>query len=203
MNELEDSRTKIMPSKTRGVKELPIRSILDSPSILNQLATSPPTIQYDMSQVIDTSSIIEDTYDDATTMLDETKIVPPGDFLDAHIARSKDLENETTKDTESPITPSTLARSKMMDVHDGYVMGREIARDSLRATIDITLRNYWLSLRKKSLNEIMKHDTKFATSPSFIDDKDFEFLVDPKLITFIGFDPFHSYESETFIAHLT
>jgi hypothetical protein len=53
------------------------------------------------------------------------------------------------------------------------------------------------------MNEMMKHDPKFATSPIFVTDKDYEFSIDPKLITLVEFDPFHGYESETVVAHLT
>ena len=35
--------------------------------------------------------------------------------------------------------------------------------------------------KEKSLNTRMKCDHKFATSPIFIDDKDYEFSVDPEL----------------------
>ena len=49
----------------------------------------------------------------------------------------------------------------------------------------------------------MKCDPKFATSPIFIDDKDYEFFVDPELITLVESDPFHGYETEAIVAHLT
>ena len=49
----------------------------------------------------------------------------------------------------------------------------------------------------------MKYDPKFATSPIFITDKDYEFSVDPELITLVESDTFHGYESETVVAHLT
>ena len=44
---------------------------------------------------------------------------------------------------------------------------------------------------------------KFATSPIFIDDKDYEFSINPELITLVESDPFHGYETETVVAHLT
>ena len=55
MKNLKDARTKIFPSTTRGGKELPSRSVLDSPSILSKLATPKPAsvIRSDMSHVID------------------------------------------------------------------------------------------------------------------------------------------------------
>ena len=65
------------------------------------------------------------------------------------------------------------------------------------------LRNYCSSGKKKSLNARMKDDSKFATSPIFVTDKDDEFSVDPELITLVEYDAFHGYESETVVAHLT
>ena len=49
----------------------------------------------------------------------------------------------------------------------------------------------------------MKYVPKFATSPIFVTDKDYESSVDPELITLLEFDPFYGYESETIVAHLT
>ena len=58
-------------------------------------------------------------------------------------------------------------------------------------------------MKEKSLNARIKYDPKFATPPIFVTDKDYEFSVDPKLITLVEFDTFHGYESETVVAHLT
>ena len=49
----------------------------------------------------------------------------------------------------------------------------------------------------------MKHDPAFATSPIFVTDEDYDFSVDPELITLVESDPFHGYETETVVAHLT
>ena len=49
----------------------------------------------------------------------------------------------------------------------------------------------------------MKPDPAFATSPICVTDKDYEFPVDPDIITLVESDPFHGYESETVVAHLT
>ena len=81
MKNLKDNRTKIVPSKTRGGKELPSSSALDSPSVLSKLVTPPPAINPDMSQVIDDATpAMNDAIDDASTLLDET--MPLGKFLD-------------------------------------------------------------------------------------------------------------------------
>ena len=83
MKNLKDAKTTIYPSTTRGGKELPSSSALDSPSVLSKLATPTPAsaIHSDMSHVIDdATSAIHDTYDETTSMLDTT--VPLGEFLD-------------------------------------------------------------------------------------------------------------------------
>ena len=38
--------------------------------------------------------------------------------------------------------------------------------------------------------------------PIFITDKDYDFSIDPELITLVESDPFHGHESETVMAHL-
>ena len=53
---MRDSKTKIMPSKTKGGKELPTWSMLDSPTVLSRLVTPPPAIQSDAIQS-DTSQV--------------------------------------------------------------------------------------------------------------------------------------------------
>ena len=82
MRNLKDGKTTIFPSKTRGGKELPSSSALDSPFVMSKLATPPHAINSDMLQVIDdATSTMNDAYDDASTLLDNDD-VPHGDFLD-------------------------------------------------------------------------------------------------------------------------
>ena len=107
MKNLKDAKTKIVPSKTRGGKELPSSSALDSPSVLSRLVTPPPVIHSDMSQVIDdTTSAINETSDDASTLLDKT--MPLGEFLDEQLAKAKELETiEIDENYNSSIRPSS------------------------------------------------------------------------------------------------
>ena len=58
-------------------------------------------------------------------------------------------------------------------------------------------------LKEKAMNKMMKPNPKFGTSPIYVDDKDYEFSVDPSLIALVESDPFHGYESEKVVAHLT
>ena len=49
----------------------------------------------------------------------------------------------------------------------------------------------------------MKYDPTFDTSSICITDKEYDFSVDPDIITLVESDPFYGYESETVVAHLT
>ena len=110
MKNLKDPKTKIYPSKTRGGKELPSSSALDSPAVMSKLAKPTPAsaIRSDMSHVIDdATSAMHDTYDETTSMLDTT--VPLGEFLDEQIARVIQhdvVESDDELETESPETPA-------------------------------------------------------------------------------------------------
>ena len=93
MKNLRDPKTNIYPSTTRGGKELPSSSALDSPSVLSKLATPKPAsaINSDMSHVIDdATSAMHENYDETTSMLDNT--VPLGEFLDEQLARARENE---------------------------------------------------------------------------------------------------------------
>ena len=85
MKNLRDPKTKIYPSTTRGDKELPSSSALDSPSVLSKLATPTPAIDSDMTHVIDDATYSMHDANDATTLLDNT--MPLGELLDEHLAR--------------------------------------------------------------------------------------------------------------------
>ena len=82
-------------------------------------------------------------------------------------------------------------------------MSEETTRDILACNDRDDLEKLLHKYKEKYLNARMKCDPKFATSPIFIDDKDYEFSVDPELITLVESDPFHGYETKTAVAHLT
>ena len=85
MKNLRDPKTKIYPSTTRGGKELPSSSALDSPSVLSKLAEPTPAsaIRSDMSYVIDDATSA--MHDETTSVRDTT--LPLGEFLDEQLAR--------------------------------------------------------------------------------------------------------------------
>ena len=107
MRNLKDERTTIFPSTTRGGKELPSSSALDSPFVLSKLATPTPAIHSDMSHVIDdATSALHDTYDETTSVLDTT--VPLGEYLDEQLARVREneiIDDEIIEDSDDEGSP--------------------------------------------------------------------------------------------------
>ena len=82
-------------------------------------------------------------------------------------------------------------------------MHEETAKDSLACNDRYDLKKLLAKLKEKPLNARMQYDPAFATSPICVTDKDYEFSVDPEIITLVESDPFYSYESKTVVAHLT
>ena len=180
MRNLKDERTKIFPSTTRGGKELPSSSALDSPSILSKLATPTHAINSDRSHVIDgATSALHDTYDETTSMLDN--IVPLGEFLDEQLARVRENEIIETGNIDDEGSPP---RYELPVVPEGYVMDEETARDFLACNDRYDLKKLLVKLKEKSLNARMKYDPAFATSPIFVVDN-YDFSVDPEIITLV------------------
>ncbi|KAI4991688.1 hypothetical protein ZWY2020_040074, partial [Hordeum vulgare] len=142
----------------------------------------------------------------ATTLPD----VPLGVFLDAHIARvtanARDASETTdTIEIEPAFAParSSSPTYELPDIPEGYVMEGEIVEDFLACKDAYDAEKLLLKWKGKSLKARMKYDPKFATSPIFITDKDYEFSVDPEIISIVESDPFHGYESERVVTHLT
>ena len=82
-------------------------------------------------------------------------------------------------------------------------MDEETARDFLACNDKNDLKKLLAKWKQQSLNARMKPDPTFATSPIYVTDKDYEFSVDPDIITLVESDPFYGLESETVVAHLT
>ena len=178
MKNLKDQRTKIFPSTTRGGKELPSSSALDSPSVLSKLATPKPAsaIRSDMSHVIDdATSAMHDTYDETTSMLDTT--VPLGEFLDEQLSRAREIENIESDNTDEIDDEGSPNKYELLVVPEGHVMDEERKRDFLACNDRSALKKLLAKLKQKTLNARMKYDPAFATSPIFVTDKDYEFFV--------------------------
>ena len=153
MKNLRDPKTKIYPSTTRGGKELPSSSALDSPSVLSKLATPKPAsaINSDMSHVIDdATSAMHDTYDETTSMLDTT--VPLGEFLDEQLARAREIENIESDNTDESDDEESLV------ILEGYVFDQVASLAILACKDRYELRRLLAKWKQQSLNAKMKPD---------------------------------------------
>ena len=99
----------------------------------------------------DATSAMHDTYDETTSMLDNT--VPPGEFLDEQLARVR--ENEIIDDSDDERSPNDY---ELPVVPEGYVMDEETARDFLACNDRYDLKKLLAKLKEKSLNARMKYD---------------------------------------------
>ena len=110
------------------------------------------------------------------------------------------MENEIIDESDDEGSPPNY---ELPVVPEGYVMDEEIIRDFLACNDRSDLKKLLAKLKQKTLNARMKYDPAFATSPICVTDKDYEFSVDPDIITLVESDPFYGYDSETVVVHLT
>ena len=183
MKNFKDANITIYLSTTRGGKEPPSSSALDSPSVMSKLATPKPAtaMNSDMSHVIDdATSAMHDTYDETTSMPDTT--MPLSDFLEERLARVREIENiESDYEDESDDEESLV-------IPEGYLFDQEASLAILACKDRYELKRLLAKWNKQSLNARMKPDPAFATSPICVTDKDYEFSVDPDIITLVETD---------------
>ena len=129
--------------------------------------------------------------------------LPLGEFLDEQLARGRENEIIETDNIDESDDEDSSPRYELPHVPEGYVMDEETARDFLACNDRSDLKKLLAKLKQKSLNARMKYDPAFSTSPICISDQDYDFSVDPKLITLVQSNTFYGYESETIVAHLT
>ena len=160
MKNLKDDRTKILPSTTRGGKELPSSSALDSPSVMSKFATPEPatTMNFDMSHVIDDATSA--MHDETTSVRDTT--LPLGEFLDEQLARVRGNEI-----TEEPIIDDSDDEGSPNDyvlpvVPKGYVMNEATAMEILACDDRNDLKKLLAKWKQQSLNARMKPDPCFC-----------------------------------------
>ena len=130
-------------------------------------------------------------------------ILPLGEILDEQLARVRGNENIEEPIIDDSDDEGSPPRYELPVIPEGYVIDEETARDFLACNDRSDLKKLLAKLKQKTLNARMKHDPAFATSSICVTDKDYEFSIDPDIITLVESDPFHGYESETVVAHLT
>ncbi|KAK1618691.1 hypothetical protein QYE76_024208 [Lolium multiflorum] len=120
MGKTRDAKVAILPSTKRKGTTLSTSAALDSPSVISQLVSPPQASRVGTSAESENSS---HNFDDASTVLDENGSLGP--FLDATIARSRQIENTETPN-ENIVTPVNSPGKRKMDNHTfGEVFERE------------------------------------------------------------------------------
>jgi hypothetical protein len=173
MGKPRDRKVPILPSTTRRGTTLNTSVALDSPSVMSKLLT-PPHAHATSSAEFENAT---DSFDDASTVLDESGSL--GSFLDAIIARTKQLGNTTVTLAGSPESREHPSN----DFDDAYIELDDAFIDEFHATSDAgAIRDL---LARRVVRYKLSPDAKFAASPIHISDKDYDFSLDLSYISIV------------------
>ncbi|KAK1628869.1 hypothetical protein QYE76_003184 [Lolium multiflorum] len=144
MGKPRDPKVAILPSTTRKGTTLSTSAALDSPSVIDKLV-SPPHASH-----AGTSAESENSYniDDASAVLDDSGSL--GSFLDATIARSRQIENTETPNATTPVNSPELDYSSD-DPDEDYVELNDDFINRCNATADANMREAKKSLKEKGI----------------------------------------------------
>jgi hypothetical protein len=191
MGKDRDGKIPVLPSTTRRGTTLNTSVALDSPSMMSKLLT-PPHAHATTSVEFENGY---DNFDDTSTVLDESGSL--GSFLDATIARTKQMGNTDT------VTPISLLESRECpsdDLEETYVELNDEFIDEFHATSDASAIKKLLA--RRDVRYKLSPDAKFATSPIDIRDKDYNFSLDLSYVSIVEKEPFCGTESESAIGHM-
>ncbi|KAK1631371.1 hypothetical protein QYE76_005686 [Lolium multiflorum] len=194
MGKPRDTKVAILPSTTRKGTTLSTSAALDSPSVIDKLV-SPPHASH-----AGTSAESENSYniDNASAVLDDSGSL--GSFLDATIARSRQIENAETPNVTTPVSSPELDYSSD-DPDEDYVELNDDFIEKCNATTDA--RKIKKLLAEHAVRYKLSPDPKFATSPINIKDKDYDFSLDLSHIAIVEKTPFCGTEKESDVEHMT
>ena len=196
MGKPRDDKVAILPSTTRKGTTLSTSAALDSPSVISQLVSPPQASCVGTSAEFENSS---DNFDDASTVLDENGSLGP--FLDATIARSRQIENAENPN-ENAVTPVNSPESvehSSDDPDEEYVELDDDFIEKCNATTSAS--DIKKLLAQHAVRYKLSPDPKFATSPINIKDKDYDFSLDLSHISIVEKAPFCGTEKESAVEH--
>jgi hypothetical protein len=190
MGKPRDGKFPILPSTTRRGTTLNTSVALDSPSVMSKLLTPPHEHATTFAEFENST----DSFDDASTVLDESDSL--GSFLDATIARTKQMGNTTITPVSSPESrehPSDNLDEAYIELDDDYI-------DEFHATSDAgAIRDL---LAKHVVRYKLSPDAKFTASYINISDKDYDFSLDLSYISIVEKEPFCGTENESAMGHM-
>ncbi|KAK1619715.1 hypothetical protein QYE76_025232 [Lolium multiflorum] len=198
MGKPRDTKIAILPSTTRKGTTLSTSAALDSPSVISKLVSPPQTSNVGTSAE---SEISSHNYDDASAVLDNDGSL--GSFLDATIAKSRQIENTETpnENAATPVNSPESVEYSSDDLDEDYVELDDDFIEKCNATTDA--RKIKKLLAEHAVRYKPSPDPKFATSPINIRDKDYDFSLDLSHIAIVEKTPFCGTEKESAVEHLT
>ncbi|KAK1605868.1 hypothetical protein QYE76_029541 [Lolium multiflorum] len=194
MGKPRDTKIAILPSTTRKGTTLSTSAALDSPSVIDKLVSPPHASHAGTSAESENSHNI----DNVSAVLDDSGSL--GSFLDATIARSRQIENTETPNATTPVKSPELDYSSD-DLDEDYVELDDDFIEKCNATTDA--RKIKKLLAEHAVRYKPSPDPKFATSPINIRDKDYDFSLDLSHIAIVEKTPFCGTEKESAVEHLT
>ncbi|KAK1645270.1 hypothetical protein QYE76_063075 [Lolium multiflorum] len=193
MGKTRDTKVAILPSTTRKGTTLSTSAALDSPSVIDKLVSPPHASNAGTSAESENSHNI----DNISAVLDDSGSL--GTFLDAKIARSRQIENAETPDATTPVNSPELEYSSD-DLDEDYVELDDDFIEKCHATTDA--RKIKKLLAEHTVRYKLSPDPKFATSPINIKDKDYDFSLDLSHIAIVEKTPFCGTEKESAVEHM-
>ncbi|KAK1682521.1 hypothetical protein QYE76_043369 [Lolium multiflorum] len=185
MGKPRDTKIAILPSTKRKGTTLSTSAALDSPSVISKLVSPPQASNTGTSIESENSSY---NYDDASSVLDNDGSL--GSFLDATIARSRQIENTETpnENAATPVNSPESVEYSSDDLDEDYVELDDDFIEKCNATTDA--RKIKKLLAEHAVRYKLSPDPKFATSPINIKDKDYDFSLDLSHIAIVEKTPF-------------
>jgi hypothetical protein len=180
MGKPRDGKVPILSSTTRRGTALNTSVALGSLSVISKLLT-PPHAHATATSSAEFKNATHNL-DDASTVLDESGSF--GSFLDATIARTKQLGNTTVTPVSSPESrecPSDDLDDTYIELDDDFIAEAHATRDA-NAVKEL--------LASRAVRYKLSPDAKFAASPINIRDKDYDFSLDLSYISIVEKDPF-------------
>jgi hypothetical protein len=193
MGKSRDGKVPILPSITRRDTTLNTYVALDSPSVMSKLLT-PPHAHAKHTATSAESENASDSFDDASTMLDESGSLGP--FLDA-TARTKQMGNT---DTVTPVSSPESRECPSDDLEETYIELNDEFIEEFHANSDASAIKNLLARRVVRYN--LSPDAKFATSPINIKDKDYDFSLDLSYISIVEKEHFCGTENKSAMGHM-
>ncbi|KAK1646172.1 hypothetical protein QYE76_063977 [Lolium multiflorum] len=139
--------------------------------------------------------------DNVSAVLDDSGSL--GSFLDATIARSRQIENTETpnENAATPVNSPESVEYSSDDLDEDYVELDNDFIEKCKATTDA--RKIKKLLAEHAVRYKLSPDPKFATSPINIRDKDYDFSLDLSHIAIVEKTPFCGTEKESAVEHMT